>query len=112
MGRLLGFGGKLGKTGYVVKTIENFYVRGSATFSKGTYTQIIQTLVSLEEGTSLKALINVFETQAKNMGAKNIVIEGVDIVNPKLFNPAIAQKLGYTFEKTTSNSIKLVKVLK
>lgn len=104
--------GELMGGGLVIETIQGFYLRSSTTVAQGVYTRVVQTLVSLTEGTNIKALLNVFENQARSSGANKVVIEGIDIINSKLFSPAMAQRLGYTYEQTGKNSIKLVKILK
>ncbi len=96
---------------YTVEKIAGYYVRSSASIQKGVYTRVIQTLASLEEGTSLPKLLQAFEKEAVSSGAKQIVLEGVDIVEKRLINAETAQRLGYTFEQTGNNSIRLVKKL-
>lgn len=106
-------GGGAAKGGaYVVQQMEGFYVRSSTVFSKGVYTRNVQTLASLNEGTSVAKLLNAFEAEARAMGANKVIINGVDIVNPKLFNAQMAQRFGYSFEQTSSNSIQLIKKIK
>ncbi|UGU17914.1 hypothetical protein LS482_08540 [Sinomicrobium kalidii] len=79
----------------------------------GVYTKTIQSLASLSEGTSLVQLVKTIEAEAKTAGATKIVIEGIEIVNKKILtvNPKAAAKLGYTLERTSKTSIKLVKQL-
>lgn len=97
---------------YTVENIAGFYVRSASTISKGTYTRTIQTLASLSEGTSIPKLLKVFESQARAGGANKIVLNGIDIVETRLINAQAAQRLGYTFEQTSTNSIRLTKILK
>ena len=98
------------KGGFKVSHIANFYVRMKVLFSGGTYKVAIQSLASLEDGTSLVKLIKSMESEAKAAGATNIVIEGVEIVNKKIIDKIqLVERLGYTVEKTTNSSIKITK---
>lgn len=45
--------------------------------------------------------------EAKSHGATTLELRGTDIMNNKLFNEAIARRLGFTFEKLSESSIKL-----
>lgn len=97
---------------YVVQEIEGFYVRSKQWLANGTYTRQIQSLANLRENNSLVRLVQAFELEAKAMGAKNVVLSGVDIVNSKLFNPQIAERFGYTYRRLSENSFEISKALK
>jgi RHS repeat-associated protein len=58
-----------------------------------------------------RALIGKLESEALKAGANKISIFGSSIVNPGFFNPSIAKRFGYTFEKT-SNGVIFQKMLK
>ena len=103
---LIGGGGA-----YKVSQMAGFYIRAKTFISGGVYTKTIQSLASLEEGTSMIKLIKGIEAEAKTSGAKNIVISGVDIVNKKIINTEAARRLGYTVEKITETSITISKKL-
>jgi hypothetical protein len=94
-----------------VAHIGGFYVRAKTILSGGVFTKTVQTLASVEEGTSLIKLVKAFEAEAKSAGAKEIVIKGIDIVNKKLINTEAARRLGYTVEKITETSITISKKL-
>jgi hypothetical protein len=96
---------------FKVTQISGFYVRAKTFLSGGVYTKTIQSLASMQEGTSMVKLLRTFEAEAKAAGAKQIVINGVDIVNNKLLNPDAAKKLGYVVEKITENTIRISKKL-
>ncbi|WP_286920752.1 DUF6443 domain-containing protein [Flavobacterium sp. UBA4197] len=97
---------------FKVTQIGGFYIRAKTFFSGGIYTKTVQSLASLEEGTSMIKLLKSFEAEAKTAGAKEIVIKGVDIVEKRLINNInFVKKLGYNIEKTTETSIKISKKL-
>lgn len=56
-------------------------------------------------------VLKAVEADAKAAGAKKLVIEGVDIVNSKLLNANVFKRFGYTVEKVTDTTIKIVKDL-
>ncbi|WP_460911768.1 hypothetical protein [Spirosoma areae] len=97
---------------YTVENIAGFYVRGSSSIVKGTYNRTIQALASLNEGTSIPKLLKAFEMEARLGGANKIILSGIDIVETRLINSQAAQRLGYTFQQTSNNSIQLTKILK
>jgi RHS repeat-associated protein len=103
-------------SGFVTSNVEGFYIRSASTLSNGTYSKTIQTLAYMGEngsGNMLK-LVRSIETEARAAGAKNLEIHGIEIVNSKILSvsKAAAEKVGYTFEQVTTNSIKLTKQLK
>lgn len=111
--RPLGGAGALGWIGgggvFKVAQVGGFYVRAKTFMSGGVYTKTIQSLASLEEGTSVIKLLKAFEVEAKSSGATKIVIKGIDIVNKKLINTEAARRLGYTVEKVTETTITISK---
>lgn len=96
---------------FKVTQIGGFYVRAKTFLSGGVFTKTVQSLASLEEGTSIVKLVKAFEAEAKSAGAKKIVIKGIDIVNKKLINTEAARRLGYVIEKITETSITISKKL-
>ena len=99
-------------TVYVVTNLEGFYMRASTSYANGVYTKTIQGLASVaEEGTSIIKLVKSLESEALEFGASKIEINGVDIVETKLLNKEMAERLGYSYEQTSSNSIRLTKTL-
>uniref|UniRef100_UPI0032B39963 RHS repeat domain-containing protein n=1 Tax=Flavobacterium adhaerens TaxID=3149043 RepID=UPI0032B39963 len=96
---------------FKVTQIGGFYVRAKTFLSGGVFTKTVQSLASLEEGTSIVKLVKAFEAEAKSAGAKEIVIKGIDIVNKKLINTEAARRLGYVIEKITETSITISKKL-
>lgn len=103
-------------SGFTISNVEGFYIRSASSLSNGTYSKTIQSLAYMGEngsGNMLK-LVRSIEVEARAVGAKNLEIHGVEIVNSKILSvsKAAAEKIGYTFEQVTSNSIKLTKLLK
>ncbi|MBF4519392.1 RHS repeat-associated core domain-containing protein, partial [Flavobacterium sp. ANB] len=95
---------------FKVAQIGGFYVRAKTFLSGGVFTKTVQSLASLEEGTSLVKLVKAFEAEAKSAGATKIVIKGIDIVEKRLIlNAEFMKRLGYTVEKTTDTTIKISK---
>ena len=104
--------GLIGGAGaFEISRMAGFYIRSKTFISGGVYTKTIQSLASLEEGTSMIKLIKGMEVEAKSSGAKKIVIKGIDIVNKKLINTEAARRLGYTVEKATETTITISKKL-
>jgi len=104
-------GGKGLKNMFKITESQGFYIRSKTVFSNGTFEKTVQGLASLKEGTSLVKLIKSFEAEALTVGAKQIVIKGIDIVETRLIKDVnFAKRMGYTVEKT-NNSIKIYKKL-
>ncbi len=111
--------GGLGVLGFVngggafkVATVNGFYVRSSTTLSNGVYTRTVQSLASMEEGTSITKLIRTFEAEARASGAKTIIIKGVDIVEKRLIKDInFVTRFGYNVERIGENTIKIIKNL-
>ncbi|WP_157962976.1 RHS repeat-associated core domain-containing protein [Chitinophaga deserti] len=95
----------------VNQMIGGFYVRGSVAVAEKTYLRTIQSLAAGEKASTIPELLGVFEKEAIEAGAEKIIIRGIDIVNPKLFNPKMAEKLGYMYEQTADDAIQLIKNL-
>ena len=115
-GHYLGSSGGLewiaGAGPWKIRNIGSFYVRLKTLLSGGAYKVGIQTLVGLEEVGNLPKLLKTFEAEAKAAGATKIVIEGVEIVNPKITEKIkLAERLGYKIEKITNTTVKIVKDL-
>lgn len=55
------------ETVYTVENIVGFYVRGTSTISKGTYTRTIQSLASLTEGTSIPKLLKFLKQKREQV---------------------------------------------
>lgn len=49
--------------------------------------------------------------KAKSHGATTLELKGIAIMNNKLFNEAIARRLGFTFEKLSESSIRLTALI-
>ncbi len=75
--------------------------------SGNTYTKSISTLMKATESTDLNLLIKTMFNEAKSHGATILEVRGTDIMNNKMFNEAIARRLGFTFEKLSESSIRL-----
>ncbi|MCT2407685.1 HINT domain-containing protein [Chryseobacterium antibioticum] len=75
--------------------------------SGNTYTKSISTLMKATESTDLNLLIKTMFNEAKSHGATMLEVRGTDIMNNKMFNEAIARRLGFTFEKLSESSIRL-----
>ncbi|PKF74381.1 sugar-binding protein [Chryseobacterium sp. PMSZPI] len=92
---------------------EQYYMYSVNSLSNsGTYTKSISTLISSDKTSSLSALLKTMNNEAKSAGAQKLVIEGTAIVNTKLFNPKLAQKLGFSYEKISESSIRLIQSVK
>jgi hypothetical protein len=61
--------------------------------------------------TSPRTLLRAFEAEARAAGASELRIVGHAVVNEKLVNPGLAQRLGYTFRQINGETIELVKPL-
>jgi hypothetical protein len=61
--------------------------------------------------TSPRALLRAFEVEARAAGASELRIVGHAVVNEKLINPGLAQRLGYRFRQINGETIELVKPL-
>jgi RHS repeat-associated protein len=96
---------------FVTETIAGFYVRSSTSVANGVYTRTIQTLANNGDK-SLFDLVRAFEVEAAESGANQVVINGIEIVETRLINEGGARLLGYSFEQTSANSIKLTKMIK
>lgn len=59
----------------------------------------------------MRSLLNTFENQALKAGASRISIYGSTVINPKLLNPNIIGRLGYSYEEI-GKSIILQKTIK
>lgn len=80
--------------------------------SNGTYTKSISTLISSDNTSSLSILLQTMNNEAKSFGAHTLIIEGTSIINPKIFNPRLAQRLGFTYMQTSESSIRLIQSVK
>jgi RHS repeat-associated protein len=59
----------------------------------------------------LRSLAGTLEAEASAAGANQISIVGHAIVNRGFLNPAVAQRMGYTFRQINSETIQLLKTL-
>ncbi|WP_306619856.1 hypothetical protein [Chryseobacterium ginsenosidimutans] len=72
-----------------------------------TYVKSISTLMKATESTDLKLLLRTMFNEGKSNGASMLELRGTDIMNNKLFNEAVAKRLGFTLEKLSDSSIRL-----
>lgn len=96
---------------YFTERILGFFVKSSVVVEAGTYTRTVSILANVENEKSLFQLLKAFESDAAAKGASNIVLKGTEVLNEKLFNPAVAARLGYKFEKLANDSFTLTKTL-
>ena len=89
-----------------------YYMYSTNNLSNGTYTKSISTLISSDNTSSLSMLIKTMNNEAKSFGAHTLIIEGTSIINPKMFNPGLAQRLGFTYMQTSESSIRLIQSVK
>jgi RHS repeat-associated protein len=95
-----------------VETVENFYVYGSTITQGGNYVRNIKALASLDGSAgNLPRLLNAFESEAQGQGASQIIINGINVVETRLMNPAALQRLGYSYEQTSENAFRITKQL-
>jgi hypothetical protein len=99
---------KLVKAG---QTIKDFYVYGSKLMKGTSYIRNIEGLGSLAPTASIPSLLKALETEAKAAGATKIILNGINVVEPRLMNADAARRLGYTYEQISENSIQLIKSL-
>ncbi|GLB54014.1 hypothetical protein NBRC110019_30550 [Neptunitalea chrysea] len=89
-----------------------YFARLKSLYNGGVLKVTVQILANVKGEVNLMKVIRSVEAEAKSAGAKKLVIEGVDIINSKLINPKIFERLGYSIEKTTETTIKITKNLK
>ncbi len=97
---------------FLTERIAGFFVKSSVVIESGTYTRTISILGNVQKEKGLFELIRIFESEAKAKGATTMIIRGITIENNKLFNPTVAQRLGYTFKKLSDGAFELIKTLK
>ncbi|MCS3869423.1 RHS repeat-associated protein [Chryseobacterium ginsenosidimutans] len=84
-----------------------YFVYSKNYISGNTYTKSISLLAKAQESTDLNLLLKTMFNEAKSHGATMLELRGTDIMNNKLFNEAVARRLGFTFEKLSESSIRL-----
>ncbi|UZT99829.1 hypothetical protein ODZ84_09800 [Chryseobacterium fluminis] len=89
-----------------------YYMYSTNSLSGGTYTKSISTLISSDSSSSLSLLLRTMNNEAKSVGAHTLIIEGTSIINLKLFNPGLAQRLGFLYTQTGESSIRLIQTVK
>ena len=89
-----------------------YYMYSTNNLSNGTYTKSISTLISSDNTSNLSILLKTMNNEAKSFGAHTLIIEGTSIINPKMFNPVLAQRLGFTYMQTSESSIRLIQSVK
>lgn len=72
-----------------------------------TYVKSVSTLMKTTEESNIHLLIRTMFNEAKGHGAKMLEVRGTSVMNQDLFNPIIAKRLGFTFEKLSESSFKL-----
>lgn len=63
-------------------------------------------------GEGIFKLIGAIEAEARARGASEVVIRGSEVLNNKLFNPKIAERMGYIYKEIDSQTFELIKKLK
>lgn len=95
------------------ENISGYYIFGNKGIIDGNiYQRNIQALAELEGNSSIIRLVKDFETEALSNGANAIEINGLSIENFKLMNSSMANRLGYSYEQVSKNSIRLFKSLR
>ena len=88
-----------------------YFAKFKLLLNGGTAKITVSILAKVDEGANFFKLLKSAEASAKAAGAKKLVIEGVDILNIKLLNTKVFERLGYTVEQVTKTSIKISKKL-
>ena len=96
---------------FTTERIAGFFVKSSVLVEGETYTRTISILGNVTKEKGLFELVKTFEAEAKAEGATTVILKGVTVENKDLFNPTIAQRLGYTFKQLSDKSFELVKTL-
>ncbi|MCU0323718.1 MAG: DUF6443 domain-containing protein [Spirosomaceae bacterium] len=98
---------------FTSENISGYYIFGNKGIINGNvFQRNIQALAGLEDNSSIIRLVKSFENEALKNGAGAIEINGLSIENFKLMNSSIANRLGYTYEQVSKNSIRLFKSLR
>ena len=64
-------------------------------------------MIKTTDETNIHLLIRTMFNEAKSHGATMLEIRGTAVMNTDLFNPVIAKRLGFTFEKLSESSFKI-----
>ncbi|QTE21224.1 RHS repeat domain-containing protein [Polaribacter cellanae] len=102
-----------GKGAWNIRSIGAYYAWLKVAMNKGVFKAAIYGLAAVEKGGSAVKVLKVLEAEAKAAGASKIVVEGLAIGEKRLIEllPYV-KRLGYTIEKTTTETIKISKKLK
>ena len=94
------------------EVVHGFRIYGNKGLVGTSYQRNILLIEAEQVGaTSPRALLRAFEAEARAAGASELRIVGHAVVNEKLVNPGLAQRLGYAFRQVDDSTIELVKAL-
>ena len=97
------------------KTVENvggFKLFGNKGLVGDTFNRNVFLIEAEQKGaTSLRAMVNSLEGEARAAGANQLSIIGQEVINPGFLNPAVAQRYGFTFRQINPSTVQLIKAL-
>ena len=92
--------------------VSGFRVFGNKGLAGDTYIRNILLFEAVKKGeVPIGKFFAAIEKEALQAGATKINIGGYAVINPKIVNPSIAKRFGYTFEQQGDN-VFLTKILK
>ena len=92
------------------ETFSGFQIYGTKGLVGNTYNRNVF-LIESDKRQLVSRLLQDFEAEARAAGANKISIAGMSVINPKIINPNLARRYGYSFERVGDDAVILQKDL-